>query len=186
MTNWEKLLSGLDAEYQLPAVLDPRNTIVSAGAGSGKTRVLAIRYLYLVREKNITPDRILCLTFTNKAATEMHERIYSMMRQCAEDDESFRKAIAAFGSAPVSTLDSFSASIARNGCLRWGIPPDFLVDERAAKESMEKLALEYLLEKRGVGLVSSYIAANGFEAAIDGLVSVTTSRDGLFGHDAGD
>ena len=61
----QTLSSGLNAE-QLSAVKETRNVVVSAGAGSGKTTVLASRYAYLVEAKNLPCDRILTLTFTKK------------------------------------------------------------------------------------------------------------------------
>lgn len=63
-------------DRQREAVLtDAQHLRVIAGAGSGKTRVLVERVIYLVKEKNISPAKIMALTFTNKAANEMKNRL---------------------------------------------------------------------------------------------------------------
>jgi len=177
--NWENLLGGLEKEHQLPAVLEKRSAVVSAGAGSGKTRVLAVRYLHLVKDRGIPPDRILCLTFSRKAAAEMSERIRGMLDSCARDDADFARALEIFPLSRVSTLDSFCAEIARNGCARWGVAPDFTIDANTAEESLHAFAIDFLLSRRNEPIVASFIAAAGFENAVKALLTLSGGRTGL-------
>ncbi len=74
-----EILQSLNEE-QLKPVMDTEGAVlVIAGAGSGKTRVLTSRIAYIIEEKNVSPDRILAITFTNKAANEMKERLSKMV-----------------------------------------------------------------------------------------------------------
>lgn len=179
MTNWERLITALDPERQLPAVRERRNAVVAAGAGSGKTRVLSVRYLALIKERGIPPERILCLTFTNKAAAEMKERIRGMLAACAVDDPDFARALGGFSASRIGTLDSFCSDIARNASSAWGVAPDFSIDQVEAERATEAYALDYLLAHRDEPAPAAFIAANGLEAAKEALAALARGRGGL-------
>ena len=73
------ILNGLNKQ-QLAAVHNTEGpTLVVAGAGSGKTKVLTSKLAYIVEQKKAWPNQILCVTFTNKAAKEMRDRVYKML-----------------------------------------------------------------------------------------------------------
>jgi DNA helicase II / ATP-dependent DNA helicase PcrA len=74
----DQLLKDLNPEQQKAVLTTEGPMIILAGAGSGKTRVLTYKVLYLMLEKKIQPESILMITFTNKAAKEMKERIEGM------------------------------------------------------------------------------------------------------------
>lgn len=80
--NLEKITQELNNK-QLEAVIlkEGKNALILAGAGSGKTKVLTSRIVYLINEKNIKINEILALTFTNKAAKEMRERLSILLKR---------------------------------------------------------------------------------------------------------
>ncbi len=80
MNNINKLLDKLNKE-QKNAVLDTDGpNLIVAGAGSGKTRVLTTKLAYIISQKKAWPNQILCVTFTNKAAREMQNRVLEFVK----------------------------------------------------------------------------------------------------------
>ncbi|MDR2097536.1 MAG: UvrD-helicase domain-containing protein [Spirochaetaceae bacterium] len=153
----EEILRGLNAE-QLEAVKTLSNVVVSAGAGSGKTKVLASRFAYLVIEKGLKVDEILTLTFTNKATNEMYSRIYRLLS--GENDPASRAAVKDFHKAKISTLDSFCAEICALGCTRYGIKNDFITDESAVYDMANEAALSFVLDNRSAPGIQALITDN--------------------------
>lgn len=109
---------------------------VVAGAGSGKTRVLAHRFAYLVNEIGVSPSNILCLTFTNKAAQEMKRRIASMVDGGSVNDF-------------VCTIHSFCVKFLRSEIYRIGFPKNFLIIDEEDGKSLAKQAMqEFGIDRR--------------------------------------
>ncbi len=112
-------------DAQLKAVTAPlAPTLVLAGAGSGKTRVLTNRILYLVQECGVSPSQILAITFTNKAANEMKRRLFRF--QC---DAQFMH---------VSTMHSFCATVLRNEYKTLDFGSNFSIYDESEKKSVLK------------------------------------------------
>ncbi|MDR2052256.1 MAG: UvrD-helicase domain-containing protein, partial [Treponema sp.] len=130
-----------------------KNVVVAAGAGSGKTSVLAGRYAHLVTEKGLTVEQILTLTFTRKAAAEMYQRIYAALSYLAEHGQGDRqkkaqKAVEDFFHARIQTLDSYSSGLVRQGSVRYGISPEFTIDEERCRSLAREEALPFLIAHR--------------------------------------
>ena len=107
-----------------------------AGAGSGKTRVLAHRYAFLVNDLGISPGNILCLTFTNKAAQEMKRRISGMVDRGSVNDF-------------ICTIHSFCVKFLRREIYRIGYPKSFtVIDEEDAKQLAKQAMEEFGVDRR--------------------------------------
>ncbi|MBP7479013.1 MAG: UvrD-helicase domain-containing protein [Spirochaetaceae bacterium] len=156
-------------EEQLKAVRLEKNAVVAAGAGSGKTHVLAFRFAYLVTIRNIPVENILALTFTDKAASEMYKRIYGTLKGLAEDSEKdestqrAQKAVEEFHTARIQTLDSYCASIVKRGGRFFGISPDFTTDPVKAREFAEKNAIPFILKHRTNPSLQQFIGTKKIE-----------------------
>lgn len=109
---------------------------IVAGAGSGKTRVLAHRFAYLVNELGVSPGNILCLTFTNKAAQEMKQRISCMVDGGSVNDF-------------VCTIHSFCVKFLRREIYRIGYPKNFgIIDEDDAKVLARQAMQEFGIDRK--------------------------------------
>jgi len=153
---------------QAEAVHREKNVVVTAGAGSGKTSVLAMRFLRLIREGRAGIDNILTLTFTKKAAAEMYERIYNLLSE-ERDNETVRRALTHFEDAQISTIDSFCSRVVRNDPVRYGMPGNFTQDTDEAARFAEQEALDFILEKRDNGALRNCILHFNFERVWKGL-----------------
>ena len=114
---------------QLEAVKTTEGFVrVIAGAGSGKTRALSHRFAYLVNELGILPGNILCVTFTNKAANEMRQRIHNLT---GDNDTGY-----------INTFHGFCVSVLQEDSFAVQYPKSFLVLDNSDIDSMLKIIYE--------------------------------------------
>ena len=127
----QELIEGLNNK-QKEAVLETEGPcLVIAGAGSGKTKVLTHKIAYLIAEKNIAPWNILAITFTNKAASEMKERIENLVGDVAKD-------------IWMGTFHSICVRILRKYIDRIGFDSSFLIFDTQDQRTLVKECLKAL------------------------------------------
>lgn len=133
---------------------------VVAGAGSGKTRVLAHRFAFIVNELGIAPGNVLCLTFTNKAAQEMKHRIASMVDRGDVNDL-------------ICTIHSFCVKLLRREIYRIGYPKNFIIlDETDAKDLAKTAMQEFGIDRKkntAERLLKNVAALKGYDP--DGYIA---------------
>ncbi|KAB7705262.1 DNA helicase PcrA [Bacillus aerolatus] len=125
----EKLLTGLNTEQQEAVKTTEGPLLIMAGAGSGKTRVLTHRIAYLMVEKGVNPYNILAITFTNKAAREMKDRIGRLLGGAAEE-------------IWISTFHSMCVRILRRDIDRIGYNRNFTILDTTDQQSVIKGVLK--------------------------------------------
>lgn len=134
---------------QEAAVDITKNIAVSAGAGSGKTRVLTNRYLRLL-DSGIGIEEIIAITFTEKAALEMKERIrgaiVEKLEDFSEDKKKWQMALDKLSRANISTIHSFCAKVIRENAASLGIDFKFNIINEIDKKSVLYEAIDKSLE----------------------------------------
>jgi len=132
--------------------LHDRSMVVTAGAGTGKTYVLVQKYLDLLKNCGVGVPQILALTFTDKAAAEMKERIRSeILRQ---EGPQWERAAEDFMIAPVQTFHSFCAQVLREFPIEAGLEPGFAVLDEQQVSRIHSQAFEDLIHTRQEGPVN--------------------------------
>ncbi|HSF04871.1 MAG TPA: ATP-dependent DNA helicase [Methylomirabilota bacterium] len=114
----ERILDGLNERQRDAVTHDAGPLLIVAGAGTGKTTVITRRIAWLIAQRRARPEEILALTFTDKAAAEMEERVDTLVPYGYADVE-------------ISTFHAFGDRILREHALEIGLTPDFRVLNRA-------------------------------------------------------
>ena len=144
--NLDELLN--PRQKEAATYLDSHLRII-AGAGSGKTRVLTYRIAYLIEEVGIEPRHILAITFTNKAANEMKERVIGLLGDYA-------------GGSLLCTIHSLCVRILRQNIRALNYPNNFIImDEEDQKSLLKKIFKERQIDSKTISLKSCihYISA---------------------------
>ena len=127
----QELIEGLNNKQKEAVLQIEGPCLVIAGAGSGKTKVLTHKIAYLIAEKNIAPWNILAITFTNKAANEMKERIEKLVGDVAKD-------------IWMGTFHSICVRILRKYIDRIGFDSSFLIFDTSDQRTLVKECLKAL------------------------------------------
>lgn len=147
--------------------------LILAGAGAGKTRTLTYRILHLIRN-GVAPENILAVTFTNKAAKEMRERIFELLKQ----DQNLNQPISFEGSPCIKTFHSLGVQILRENFRESGILKNFsILDKGDSQKIIKDILISLELDpkkyepKKVLGLISSqkgkFVGINSFKEKIN-------------------
>ncbi len=133
-----KLLEKLNAQQRQAVTADPGPVLVLAGPGSGKTRVLTHRIAYLVSHVGVPSNQIMAVTFTNKAAREMGNRVARLL------DETADKQTAARSSVSLGTFHSLCARMLRREAERLPFTREYVIYDDTDQESLIRASFKEL------------------------------------------
>ncbi|HTB49009.1 MAG TPA: UvrD-helicase domain-containing protein [Verrucomicrobiae bacterium] len=140
MSELDQLLEGLNPEQQRAVETTEGPLLIQAGAGSGKTKTLTHRIAYLIAARKATPFNILAVTFTNKAAKEMRERVAHLLGQNA-DNRGFMPYMGTFHGICVRLLRQDGESV--------GIPRSFVIfDESDRQAAVKQVSKQLMIDEK--------------------------------------
>ena len=145
--------------------------LISAGAGSGKTRVLVERLLLRIAQGGDL-DRFLIITYTRAAAAELRGRILTALRERLRTEASahLRRQLLLLPQAKIGTIHSFCSAVLRENAQLLDIRPDFRLLEGAEERVLRKETLQDVLAGRYEDMTS------GFQALVDALTGGESDR----------
>ena len=146
----EALLEGLNAQQRIAVTHEGAPLLIVAGAGSGKTRVLAHRIAYLLAARDVRPGQILAITFTNKAAAEMRDRVASLVGARSK-------------AMWVSTFHSACVRILRREASHVGLKSTFSIYDAADSQRLMSMVM------RGLDLDPKRYRPRAFSAQVSNL-----------------
>ncbi len=127
------------------------NILVAAAAGSGKTAVLVERMIQKIINDKIDIDKLLVVTFTNAAASEMRERVLDAIYKKLEEDpedESLQRQVTLLNKASICTIDSFCLEVVRNNFYELeNLSPNFRIADTTEIELLKQEVIEDIFEK---------------------------------------
>lgn len=150
------ILEGLNDAQRSAVVTTEGPLLLLAGAGSGKTKTLTHRIAYLLAHEHILPDEILAVTFTNKAAREMRERLWKLTQLSTADDSSGAgQWLQQEGQAPprafmpwMGTFHSICIRILRADGPSIGVPSNFVIYDEDDRQSLIKQYMPSVDDKK--------------------------------------
>lgn len=131
--------------------IQDRNILVSASAGSGKTTVLVERVIQKILKYKIDIDRLLVVTFTNAAATELKERLLVAIYKKIEEEPNnlfLKRQIKLLSRASITTIDSFCIDLVRSNFYNLNIDPNFKICENSKAYILKNKAMSKILESK--------------------------------------
>ncbi len=123
------------------------NILISASAGSGKTFVMVERLIRLIVEKKTSVSNVLCVTYTEAAATEMKEKIKRAIAKKISEGVDLTEELLLIDNADISTIHAFCSKLIRRYFFIAGLSPDFKIVEEAKAEALKNESLDKVFNK---------------------------------------